>query len=80
MWSLFPFAIRVVFTEVIYPPILFFRGKLYIGGLAKDTKEKEMWEDSSWPDHGGWDARNTIIHTKKRGRNEPRGEVRILKG
>ena len=36
-----------------------------LGRWAEDTKEKEMWEDSGWPDHGGWDARNTIIHTKK---------------
>lgn len=52
-----------------------------LGRLAEDTKEKEMWEDGGRPDHGGWEARNTIkhTHTKKRGRNEARGEVRILK-
>lgn len=49
-----------------------------LGRLVEDAKEKRMWEDRGWAHHGGWDGRNMII--QNRGRNEPLGKVRTLKG
>lgn len=55
---------------VVIPPIPFFKGDCVLGRLAEDTKEKQIWEDSSWPDHGGWDGWNTIIHKTNKQRQK----------
>jgi len=80
--SLFPFTITQNCVQSVKQgssslPSSSSGASCFLGRLAEDAKEKEMWEDSGWPEQGGREGRNTITQTKKekrqkltKGRNE----------